>query len=94
MFNKKQKTMPKAKNSTKGAKKQVTPLYKVKQVTKNSDRKLWVAFKKGRPTNGLVFSSVLTRDAVRNATRKIMGLPTISDIRSCRLSTFRKRTSK
>lgn len=93
--------MPKAKNSTKGAKtstkgakKQVAPLYKVKQATKNSDRKLWVAFEKSRPTNGLVFSSVLSRDAVRNATRKIMGLPTINDIRSCRLSTFRKRTSK
>lgn len=86
--------MPKAKSSTKSAKKEIKPLYKVTAATKNSDRKLWVTFKKGRPTAGFVFSSVLTRDAVRNATRKIMGLPNVNDVRSCRLATFRKRSSK
>ncbi len=50
---------------------------------------MWVTFRAGRMSDGYVYSSTLTRDEVRNATAKQLGVA-IQDIRSRRVSNYRK----
>lgn len=73
-----------AKNS-----KSVKALYPVSRLTKNSSSNLWVVFPAGKTSKGLVYSSTLTRDAVRNASRKAFGVD-ITAVRSRRVKNFRK----
>jgi len=67
-------------------------LYKVSKMTKNTDKNLWVAFPVGKINSGLVYNSFLSRDTVRSIARKELGAKSIAEIRSCRVSTYRKRT--
>lgn len=97
MFNLKSNQMAKSTKSNKSSKatkvatKTVKSLYPVSSLTKNSKSNLWVAFPAGNTSRGLVFSSLLTRDAVRNATAKAFGTQ-MSNIRSRRVKSFRKVT--
>lgn len=97
MFNLKSSQMTKSTKSNKSSKatkvatKSVKSLYPVSRLTKNSKSNLWVAFPAGNTSRGLVFSSLLTRDAVRTATAKALGTPQ-NDIRSRRVKSFRKVT--
>jgi len=68
--------------------KSVEPLYTVSRLTKNTKSYLWVAFRANRPESGLVFSGKLTRDEVRNATAKKIGVH-MNDIRARRVKSFR-----
>lgn len=72
--------------------KTVKPLYAVSALTKNSNSNLWVVFPSGYTSQGLVYSSTLSRDTVRNASRKVWGMSNINDVRSRRVSSFRKFT--
>jgi len=67
----------------------IKAMYTVSQITNRTNKNLWVAFPAGQTSNGLVFSMSFTRDEVRNAMSKIVGT-NISNIRSQRVSTFRK----
>lgn len=69
--------------------KTVKALYPVSRLTKNSSSNLWVTFPAGKTSKGLVFSSTLSRDTVRNASRKAFGV-SISAVRSRRVKSFRK----
>lgn len=69
--------------------KSIKPLYTSNKLTKNSKPEMWVTFRAGRMSDGYVYSSTLTRDEVRNATAKQLGVA-IQDIRSRRVSNYRK----
>lgn len=69
----------------------VKSLYSASKLTKNSTKNLWVVYPAGdEPKNGLVFSSTLTRDNVRNAGRKELGLYFTQDVRARRVSNMSK----
>ena len=70
----------------------VKPLYAVSALTKNSSANLWVVFPAGSTSRGLVYSSTLSRDTVRNAARKAWGITDISNVRSRRVKSYRKFT--
>ena len=87
------KTAPKraSKKSAKSAvKNTVKPLYPVSGLKKTASKTLWVAFPVGNTANAYVYSSTLSRDKVRCATRKIVGSPSIDNIRARRVSSYRK----
>lgn len=99
MFNQKQTKMKKTtsmsntsvktKTASKKAAKTIKALYPVSRVTKSTNSNLWVTYPAGNTSKGLVFSSTLTRDAVRNASRKAFGV-NITEVRSRRVKSFRK----
>lgn len=88
MANAMKKTSKRSKPATKTAK-SVKALYSVSRLTKSTNANLWVTFPAGKTSRGLVFSSTLTRDAVRNASRKSFGV-NITEVRSRRVRSFRK----
>jgi hypothetical protein len=69
--------------------KTVKALYPVSRLTKSTNSNLWVTFPAGKESKGLVFSSTLSRDTVRNATAKTLGVH-MNEIRSRRVKSFRK----
>lgn len=78
--------------TVKSTTKTVKSLYSATTLTKKSNSKLWVAFAAGKnPSTGLVYSSTLSRDTVRNAARKVLGLP-IQSVRSRRVENLTSRT--
>lgn len=85
----KSKTGTKTAKTVKSSKKEVSALYPVSKLTKNSSKNLWVTFVAGKPSKGLVFSSVLSRDTVRNTAAKKLGTQ-MSDIRSRRVASYRR----
>lgn len=85
------KSTPSASSNTRKSVKSVKALYAVSALTKNSNANLWVAFPAGKTSKGLVFSSTLTRDKVRNEMSKNTGIK-IQDIRAKRVRSFRKAT--
>jgi len=81
------------KPSKKGSKNQeIKPLYKASKLTKNSSKDLWVAFRAGSTpkASGLVYSSTLTRDTVRNAARKVFNTD-MQEVRSRRVRNMESR---
>jgi len=90
-MSKNKKMSKSSKPASKSAKtsKTVKALYPVSRLTKNSSANLWVTFPAGKTSKGLVYSSTLTRDAVRNSARKAFGV-NITAVRSRRVSNFRK----
>lgn len=90
----KSKTASKASNasmptSTKVKGQTMKAMYRSSEITSRTNGNLWVVFESGKPTSGLVFSMVYTRDEVRNAMRKLTGT-SISNIRSQRVRNYRK----
>jgi hypothetical protein len=73
--------------------KTIKPSYNVSEITSRTNGNLWVTFVAGQPKSGLVFSMVLTRDEARNAASKMFGT-SITSVRSQRVSTYRKNSSK
>jgi hypothetical protein len=71
----------------------INPLYRVSEMTNRTRKNNWVTFVEGHPNAGYVFSGTLTRDQVRNATRKIVGATRIDSIRSQRVENFRKNNA-
>jgi len=69
--------------------KTVKALYPVSGLTKNSSANLWVVFPAGSTSKGLVYSSTLSRDTVRNAAGKTLGIH-MNETRSRRVKSFRK----
>lgn len=82
------KSSSKAKKASKTS--SVKPLYPVSKMKKSTSAKLWVSYPKGNTSNAYVYSSTLSRDAVRNATRKLTGATAIDGIRARRVSSYRK----
>lgn len=70
--------------------KSIKSLYPATRVTKSTAKKLWVAFPEGNPEKGLVYSSKLSRDTVRNAASKVFGVA-MSEVRSRRVENLRAR---
>lgn len=88
---KQNKTKVSSTKSTTAKKKSVKPLYNASTLTKKSNSKLWVAFASGKtPETGLVYSSTLSRDTVRNVTAKSLGLP-MSSVRARRVGNMSVR---
>ncbi len=67
----------------------VKPLYPVSRLSKYASKQLWVAYPTSNPSNGLVYSSSLSRDKVRNATAKLNGA-SIQSISACRVSFYNR----
>jgi len=69
----------------------IKPLYKAEKLTKNSSKDLWVAFRAGStPKTGLVYSSTLTRDAIRYNASKLLSVD-MNDVRSRRVRNMENR---
>lgn len=78
------------------ARKTATPvkaLYAVSALTKKTASNLWVVFPVGNTSKGLVYSSTVSRDNVRNSARKTFGAVSISGIRARRVKSFRTFTN-
>lgn len=73
--------------SVKGTK--MKPKYKVSEITNRTNKNLWVVFPANKSKKGIVYASTYSRDYVRNAASKVFNT-SISDIRSQRVSNFRK----
>lgn len=79
------------KTANKKIAKAIKPLYPVSRLTKNSAKNLWVVFEQGNRSNGIVYSSVMSRDNVRVAYSKMNNVH-FNDTRSQRVSTFIRRS--
>lgn len=64
-------------------------MYNVNEITNRTNKNLWVVYPSNDISAGVVYSMVYSRDEVRNAGRTVFNAP-IQDIRSCRVSTWRK----
>jgi hypothetical protein len=76
------------KMSTTRKTKAIKPLYSATNLKKTSAKNLWVTFVAGDERNAQVFTSTLTRDAVRNNARKYFGV-NMSDVRARRVTSYR-----
>lgn len=67
-------------------------MYNTSEITGRTNKNLWVVYSSSNPSKGVLYSSVYSRDEVRNAGRSVFNA-SMQNMRSCRVATWRKNNA-